>query len=135
MRGFNYFINKRAKRAGTHYFDDDTLRGFDAYCCAYGSLLASLDPDNRVITFVDSIRQPASLYSDEPRPAREYRAMVLHFTGELHRERVSVEKITGTHYLTARPAEREMREFLARVATRVEGGEDLDAVVSEEVAR
>lgn len=93
-RGFDKHLISRATRAkgDRHYFDEDTLRCFDAY----GGKWLDSGPDH--VVMVDSIRDT---FSDSP---RQYRVIRVHFTRDaIGRERVAIERATN-NYPTARQA-------------------------------
>lgn len=94
-RGFDKGLISRATRAkgARYYFDEDTLRFFDAY----GGRVLSSGPDH--VVMVESIRDT---WSDTP---RQYRVIMITFHRELdssgsEREHVKVLRLggEGEHY-------------------------------------
>lgn len=93
-RGFDKHLISRTTRAmgARYYFDEDTLRYFDAY----GGRYLDSGPDH--VVMVESIRDT---WSDTP---REYRVIVVKFHRDVTgREHVTIHRPTD-NYPTARQA-------------------------------
>lgn len=69
MRGFDPYLIARVQRAGSHYFDADTLRFFDAYGGASRHYAVPGEPPH-LYALVESVKPP---YGD-----RYYRVVVVH---------------------------------------------------------
>lgn len=138
FRGFDTYLTSRVDRAqgDHHYFDEGTLRFFDAYGGAVGCLPSNLDGNGkprRLTTIVESVQDHGGLTYDS-RP-REYRFIVVLFTpledgGESVRIFRPFEDANRYNY--GKAAEREMRRWLAAVADGMtRRGLDLDTAVEQ----
>jgi hypothetical protein len=117
MRGFDPYLVSRVSRAAgdCHYFDDGTLRWFDAYG---GATYAPTGVYPHVRVIVESVRDTSgNAYGG----ARMYRAIVVTFyvTTRDHDgrtvEAVSVDR-TGVMHASSGPARRDARELSAIIA-------------------
>ena len=93
FRGFDTYLISRVSRAGGHYFDESTLRFFNAY----GGTHARIDESRTLV--VESVEHPSA--------GRIYRVILVRFYQDATgRERVDVERVTGDASLTRSQAGR-----------------------------